>query len=282
MHGLWPFRRRSPELDDLISAYVEGRTDGAEDARLRLHFAGDPATLDDIESLRATVSLLQSVAPASAPRSFALQEAPAPSPSVLNRYQWAPAMASAAAAIIVGLLVVGDLTGALRQTGGPAPVAQPATGAIAEAPAVLAVREVEAETIVEKEAEAAPLMAEAPRMMKAAEADSPEMAPEGTVPAERALAGDAAEADAPPAEAIAARAPEEPQAVEKAAEAPAEMRPVDDAPPVPGTGGGITPELAEQEGLSLPVWQMEAAFGAAAVVLAAGAWLLLRRRSRRL
>ena len=81
---------------------------------------------------------------------------------------------------------------------------------------------------------------------------------------------------APPSEVLNARAPEEAEAaVQEALLAPAARE--------PGVGGGdILAEPPAEDGLSLPVRQLEIAFGAAAVVLAAAAWLLLRRRRRRL
>ena len=281
MQCWWRFRRRNTELDDLISAYVEGRTEAAEEARLRQYLAEQPAKLDDIDSLRATVVLLHTVAPAKAPRSFALQEAPEPVSSPVIRYQWAPAMASAAAAVILGLLVLGDVTGMLTQTAAPPPAAQPASGRAIEAPVVSVTREVETEPVMEMEA--APQPAEAPLMMKAFEA-----APAG---ADAALeAAPAAEPGGETALSRPAGAPEEADAaVQEARRAP-----VLDATPTPAAlvalapgdaamgGGGLVAEPAAEDGLSLPVWQMEAAFGAAAVALAAVAWLLLRRRSRRL
>ena len=279
MQGWWRFRRRNTELDDLISAYVEGRTEAAEEARLRQHLADQPAKLDDIDSLRATVALLHTVAPAKAPRSFALQEAPEPVSSPVIRYQWAPAMASAAAAAIVGLLVLGDVTGMLTQTGAPPPAAQPASGRAVEAPVVSVTREVEAETVLEMEA--APPAADAPMMMKAFEA----------APAEAAAASEEAPAAEPGGETALQRpagAPEEADAaVQEALRAPILV--ATPSPPAPAAAaadepdvrdGDLVAEPAADDGLSLPVWQMEAAFGAAAAVLAAGAWLLLRRRRR--
>ena len=281
MQGWWRFRRRNTELDDLISAYVEGRTEAAEEARLRQYLAEQPAKLDDIDSLRATVALLHTVTPAKAPRSFALQEAPEPVSNPVIRYQWAPAMASAAAAVILGLLVLGDVTGMLTQTGAPPPAAQPASEQASAAPVVSVTREVEAEPVMEMEA--APQPAEALLMMKAFEAApagadaAPEQAPAAEPGGETALsrpAGAPEEADA---------------AVQEARRAPAlgaTPTPPALVAPAPGdaamAAGGLVAEPAADDGLSLPVWQMEAAFGAAAVALAAVAWLLIRRRSRRL
>ena len=281
MQGWWRLRRRNTELDDLISAYVEGRTEAEEETRLRQHLADRPAKLDDIDSLRATVALLHAVAPAKARRSFALQEAPEPVSSPVIRYQWAPAMASAAAAAIVGLLVLGDVTGMLTQTGAPPPAAQPASGRAVEAPVVSVTREVEAETVLEMEA--APPAADAPMMMKAFEA----------APAEAAAALEAAPAAEPGGETALPRpagAPEEADAaVQEALRAPIlGATPTPPALVAPAAGepdvrdGDLVAEPAAEDGLSLPVWQLEAAFGAAAAVLAAAAWLLRRRRRRRL
>ena len=281
MQGWWRFRRRNTELDDLISAYVEGRTEAAEEARLRQHLADQPAKLDDIDSLRATVALLHTIAPAKAPRSFALQETPEPAPRPVIRYQWAPAMASAAAAVILGLLVLGDVTGMLTQTAAPPPAARPASGEAVEAPVVSVTRQVEAETVVEKEI--APPAADAPMMMKAFEAP----------PAEAAAALEAAPAAESGGETALQRpagAPEEADAaVQEASRAPIlDATPSPPALVAPALGetamgaDGIVVEPAAEDGLSLPVRQLEIAFGAAAAVLAAAAWLLLRRRRRRL
>ena len=291
MHGWWRFRRRNTELDNLISAYVEGRTEAVEEARLRQHLADQPVKLDDVDSLRATVALLHTVAPAKAPRSFALQEAPEPAPRPVTRYQWAPAMASAALAMIVGLLVLGDVTGMLRQTGAPPLAAQP--GQAIEAPVVSVTREVEAETVLEMET--APLAAEAPLMMKAVEAAPAEAAaaPEEAPAAEaaEAPAPRAAEVDAaPPPEVLSDRAPEDTEAaVQEAPRAPilgATPSPPALVAPAPREtamgANGLAVEPAAEDGLSLPVWQLEVACSAAAVALAAAAWLLLRRRRRRL
>ena len=74
--------------------------------------------------------------------------------------------------------------------------------------------------------------------------------------------------------------------LEEAAEAPIPWPAP--SPPLPGAAapreavaGGLVAEPAEEGGLSLPVRELEIAFGAAAAALAAGAWLLLRRRGRR-
>ena len=294
MRGLWRFRRRNTELDDLILAYVEGRTDAAEEARLQERFADEPEKRDDVDSLRATVALLHSVAPAKAPRSFALQESPAPLPRPFIRHQWAPAMASAVAAAIVGLLVLGDVTGALTQTGAPPARLEPVATVVVEAPVLSGAQEIQVETVVEKEAELP--AAEAPVMMQAVEAApveaaaAPEEAPAApreAAPVEEADLSARGKGAAPPAEAFRAQTPDEAEAaVEEAAEVPEVL--AAPSPPLPGAaapretvGGGPIPEPAAEDGFSLPVRELEIAFGAAAVLLAAGAWLLLRRRGRR-
>ena len=293
MRDWWRFRRRSTELDDLISAYVEGRTDAGGEARLRQHLAGEPETQAGVDSLRATVALLHSIAPAKAPRSFAFQEAPAPAPRPLIRYEWAPAMASAAAAVVVGLLVLGDVTGMLSQAGAPRPQARPVSTQVVEAPAILAALEIEvetvleAETVIERAVEAWP--AEAPARMEAPRAPPAVEALAGSAVPVEGAALDAAEKGAtPPVEAFKAVAPGEAEEAvsEKALGAPVPRLAASPAPdtPAPGVavgGGPVAEQPADEGGFSLPVRQLEIAFGAAAAVLAAGAWLLLRRRSRR-
>lgn len=312
MRGWWRFRRPDPETEDLISAYVEGSADAAEEARVRDSFSDDPAGQADADSLRATVALLRSVAPAEAPRSFALQEAPAPMQRPAMRYQWAPAFASAAAAIVVGVLVAGDVTGIVTQRGAPLAEA-PAAGTdffdgAQEAPLMMTAPTVQLEReVIVSPAEApleegpadaamkgAPPQELAPMPEAAAEAESGEMierimelrpGTEATVPADIAITVEEASekmlmADgAPPGEAE--------QAVEEGirpADAPDRAatppRPEGTPAPAMGIGGGDLAEVVEEDGgFSLPLRELEIAFGAAAAALAAAAWLVLRRRS---
>ncbi len=105
---------RDNEIDDETLAYVEGRSDADAEARVR----ASAAAPDEIESLKATVSLLRSVKSVQAPRSFALKHAPVPVRYVPPWFMRAPAMGAAAAVFALAVLVVGDLTGALQQSGG--------------------------------------------------------------------------------------------------------------------------------------------------------------------
>ena len=310
MRGWWRFRRPDPETEDLISAYVEGSADAAEEARVRDSFSDDPAGQADADSLRATVALLRSVAPAEAPRSFALQEAPAPMQRPAMRYQWAPAFASAAAAIVVGVLVAGDVTGIVTQRGAPLAEA-PAAGAdifdgTREAPLMMTAPTVQLEReVVVSPAEApleegpadaamkgAPPQELAPMPEAAAEAESGEMIERIMAPrpgAEATVPAGIAVEEAPESMLIADGAPpgEAEQAVEegiRSADAPDRAatppRPEGTPAPAMGIGGGDLAEVVEaDDGFSLPLRELEIAFGAAAAALAAAAWLVLRRRS---
>ena len=291
MRGWWRFRRRNPELDDLIAAYVEGRADAAGEARLRQQLAGDPARQADADSLRATVALLRTVASAEAPRSFALVESPAPVRRPFIRYEWAPAMASAAAAVIVGLLVLGDVTGTLRQAGAPSLQAQPVSTQVAEAPLMFAAEAgapaagvPEVTVVTEAEVVQPEAAAEPPPLMKAVEAAPAEEALAVPAPAQEAGLDAIEKAEAAPPQALRGAAPEEGEIeVQEAAEAPI-PRPTPPpgarAPSEAAAGGPAAEPAEEEQGFSLPVRQLEIGLGAAAAALAAGAWLLLRRRSR--
>lgn len=107
-------------MDEAAQAYVEGRADASSTAAVEQRLAASPEEREDAESMRATVSLLRLVAPAQAPRSFALRAATAQRPTVRNtpwRMQ-APAMGAAAAVLVMGVFIAGDLAGALKQSGG--------------------------------------------------------------------------------------------------------------------------------------------------------------------
>ena len=108
---------RKEQLNDAETAYVEGRASEAEAEQVRQRIAASPERLADLESLRATVNVLRSVQSEIAPRSFALAEAPAYARSPSRRMGFAPAMAAIIAAVGVGLLAVGDLTGVVDQSG---------------------------------------------------------------------------------------------------------------------------------------------------------------------
>ncbi len=123
-------RGRNSRIDDQTLAYIEGRADEAAGKRVREILAARPGPARaDVEGMKATVSLLRAVRPVRAPRSFALSPAAADAartgrPAGHRRGPWymqAPAVAAAAAVLTVGVLVLGDIAGALRQSSGEQP-----------------------------------------------------------------------------------------------------------------------------------------------------------------
>jgi hypothetical protein len=119
--------------EEQLSAYVDVRPDAPSEDRVQQHLATCDATCAaDLEGLRATVRVLKSIAPVTAPRSFALTtemvadlpdgkplgEPPAP----VRTGGWrmpvlVPAAASIAAALVFALVLVGNISGAIEQSG---------------------------------------------------------------------------------------------------------------------------------------------------------------------
>ena len=119
MKALW--RRlfsRKDELDDATTAYIEGRASPAEVDAIRREIDESPERGREIEELRQTVALMQSVETAPAPRSFALTPDMVPEQRQSFRLDlsYAPAAAAAVLILAVGALIAGDLTDVLRQS----------------------------------------------------------------------------------------------------------------------------------------------------------------------
>jgi hypothetical protein len=272
---------RTNQPDSPAQAYVEGKANAEQSQRVREASKASPRQADDVESLRATVSLLRSVEPVKAPRSFALREEPVP---VVYRRPWftqAPAMAAATAVLAVGVLVASDLAGALRQSGqssqGPTQEISSfrATSAGSEAgqpgnpgdpgspspagPEGLAQKSFIQDTPPDAAGTASP----APEQIGVAPVGTP--SPDGTAVA---LAIPEATPEAGDAYAIAATAaPEASQALEFATTSgDAKSTTADEWRPVKQPGGA-----------ALPLWQMEAALAAFAVLML-GIWAYLKRK----
>ncbi|MBI2871898.1 MAG: zf-HC2 domain-containing protein [Chloroflexi bacterium] len=107
----------------LLSEHIDGRLDHAARARLEVHLATCAACREEMESLRATVALLRRAPQAEVPRSFRLQAAPRPSPRSRVQGPLVPALgaASAVAALLLALLVVGDFAGLFPTASAPTP-----------------------------------------------------------------------------------------------------------------------------------------------------------------
>jgi hypothetical protein len=116
--------RRSGVTEEELSAYIDGSLDAAARVRIDDRIVKSEELRSRLEALRATVAVLQSAEPLRAPRSFVLTPAMAYGVARPVRGQGfgrisplMPAVAAAVAAVALGLLLVGNLTGSLRQTG---------------------------------------------------------------------------------------------------------------------------------------------------------------------
>ena len=110
--------RRHSRLRDQMSSYLDGQVTEAEGRQVEQHVTACEACRAELEELRATVALLSELPELAAPRSFALQSLPvivAPPAPVLWGV-WATRVASAAAAVFLVALLVGDAFGIVSQT----------------------------------------------------------------------------------------------------------------------------------------------------------------------
>jgi len=96
---------------DLLSMYVDQRLDGAQVATLEEHLVTCGRCHEELQTLRATINLLQALPHAIPGRSFALTERPQIVRSTAPAYLWGMRAATAVASIALVLLVTGDLSG---------------------------------------------------------------------------------------------------------------------------------------------------------------------------
>ena len=295
--------------DAELSGYADGSLDTRSTRRVEGHLAAFVAACAaQLEEMRTTIAILQSVDCALAPRSFAID--PATVADIPERSsakaEWlrspvfAPALAASVAAVFFAVVLVANVTGTISQSGRAVEQATVAMFAGADevesdqAPAAVVMPTVEVEAQVEVDPETV-MEAAAPVAPAAApEPPSEATALEAAAPvAEAAVAG--AEDDAPLMEAAVAEAEEIAPVTEAADEEPGvASRAADATPgplpsPRPAPAGAIEAPALEQptavgvavdEGRRLPVWQLELASGLAALVLAGAAAVLFRRRRR--
>ena len=302
---IWRNRRREQD-DELLSAYVDRRLEGESGIELPEHFRAEA------EGLAETAALLRSVERVRAPRSFALspEHVRVPgSPLFTERTGWslalfrAPTIAAAAAAFVLGLLVIGNLAGILEQDSDDAFARSTATEAslAADAPGDVVVDTpggepsissaappAPAATSAAAAAPLAPVVTAAPAAAMAAPAAA---APEDFARLESAEALDMAGADSAMLEdgeeALGA------ESIELNARSESEILPDDDLAPQPdvetalgAVPGQEFPELIEtavaagdaDAGIELPLWQLELAFGLLALALGGAAVAIKRRR----
>ena len=101
------FKRKSEcqEIQGMLSLYIDGMLSPLEREKLESHIEGCEACRWELESLEATVNLLQRVAMVSPPRSFALAEvAPKRRPAAFGTLR----VATAVAVLVLAFLFLGD------------------------------------------------------------------------------------------------------------------------------------------------------------------------------
>ncbi|MEE9199238.1 MAG: zf-HC2 domain-containing protein, partial [Dehalococcoidia bacterium] len=105
---LW--KRGHQRYQESLSDYMDGRLDARDQGRLEEHFSRCEECVRDLESLRATVQLLQRVPLVDTPRSFQLQEMPVLRPA-RPLFLRAMQVSTAVAGVLLAVLLVGDLLG---------------------------------------------------------------------------------------------------------------------------------------------------------------------------
>ena len=255
-------------LRTLLSAYIDGEVSKAESRRVEEHLAGCRECVLELESLRATVGLLRELPELAVPRSYALSEAPAP---LRAPFRLIPAagLATSAAALLLVALLVGDVTDAFQQRGtttlpSRAVLTREVEQEEAVAEEIVVEKEVVKEVIAEKQAVkevAVEREAEAPVDETDEEAEAPRVAAAAAVasPTPSPLA-----TEAPPS----AKAPATPAVA--AAKVQEDL----------GDGDASRP-AEESKGLEMPLRELEVAAGVAFLALTLVTLWMVRRRSSR-
>lgn len=284
---------RKDHIDDAATAYIEGRATDRDQAAIAERAASEPGLRRDLDSIRDTVALLRSVESVKAPRSFLLQEVPVRvRRSSRPRLAVVPAAFAIAAALMVGLLAVGDLADIVRQSNGTTATSEStmsnraadSTGGDAfatEDAAALAPASSDATSVtISGGTMALATPAAMPTMTAAAEyaASQPEVAGGtelATVVGE--VPDETQKSLAPTVEPAASPAngndgdPASTALALPIATVPAETAELPTFEPAPETAG---------DGFAVPLWQLQVGFAVFAVVMA-GAWMILQRRLTR-
>ena len=107
---MWLFKSRHGRWQERLSAYLDAQLEQSEQRKLERHLASCTSCREELESLRATVALLQRVPQVPAPRSFRLTEEPVPfSAPWTVRYMVPLRYAAATAGLLFLVVAVGDL-----------------------------------------------------------------------------------------------------------------------------------------------------------------------------
>jgi hypothetical protein len=99
------------DREELLSAYLDGELDGAEQARLELQLVDDPELQSELDALRRTVEMVRDLPVQPIPRNFILpQSATArshPTPPARQRRRWAAPLLTAATSLASLLFIIG-------------------------------------------------------------------------------------------------------------------------------------------------------------------------------
>ena len=252
--------RRHNRLRTLLSAYIDGQVSESESGQVEHHLAGCHECRLELDALRATAGLLRNLLELEVPRFFTITEAPAsisPTPFVA----WAPRIATAAASLLLAVLLVGDALGVVTQSAPTEEIVAPMVSRI---------------TVPEGPTPEAAAAAAAPALQAPAAAPAPAATP-ATAAAPAPVAAMAAPAAPPPDATV------EERAVAVSPETEEEVAIVADesAAPVAIAEAPATSTAAEEtDGFELPLWQLEVAAGGLAAVLALAMFFLAQRGRR--
>ena len=115
------FNRGHGRFLEILSDYIDGVLPEAERIALEAHLQGCDSCTEELESLRATVQLLQRMPEVEAPRSFriapAAVTAPTPPPE-RPVFLWAMRVSTALAVVAFTVMVAGNVTGLFEGGGG--------------------------------------------------------------------------------------------------------------------------------------------------------------------
>ncbi len=272
----------------LLSSYIDGQVTEVDKTLVERHLSSCNRCQVEFDDLQATVGLLRDLPQLEVPRPFALSSEPAEvrPTAALSWGAWTPRLATAAVAVFLVVLLLGDAFGIVSQTASfkdtsvakdeplgvieTVPVEEPAPAVEAlEAAAAVILEEVEAPAAKAVEVEVT-LERET---VATAEDETADVRPEGikVEPVVEAVAESAA--PAPEVEAVAAPEIAAEQEEEEPPDAALEAVVSVSADQALSAGDGE----GDSDGLRLPLWQLEVAAGLSAVVLAIVAVWATRR-----
>ena len=267
-------------LRNLLSSYVDGEVNPSEASRVENHLSGCNECRQELETLTATVHLLRELPELEIPRTFVLQSAPTPARAARG-YVWVPRLATSFAAALLLVVVLGDVTGILDQSGkvalapavsesaaaavaAPIPAATPEPVAAMAAAAPMAPPDEQPEAEATDEAETEDMVAAAPVPEQDEQPEAEAMVEAETE--EIAAAAPVPEQDGQPDEEVVVDVPTD--------QSTAELNQEPEVAPEPPVG----PE--EPGGVELPLWQLEVAIGVVlGVLLLVAVWSARRRKS---